>query len=171
VVPVGLFVLAIATNLAVAGILFARFHSNLSMAGLEPWNPLEWFELNALLLADILVLSLWFAPVVAYQLLMSAWARSSVFIWTVLPPLALVLGERVLFKTWHVGTLIGQRLGMGFASVARTRGDNFEMGLTGNFDHFNLLGILTSAQLWAGVAVAAAFVFATIRIRRYRDDN
>ena len=32
-------------------------------------------------------------------------------------------------------------------------------------------GVLTSHETWLGVLVAAAMIFGTIRIRRYRDDS
>jgi hypothetical protein len=31
--------------------------------------------------------------------------------------------------------------------------------------------VFTSTETWAGVAVAAAFIVVTIRIRRFRDDS
>jgi hypothetical protein len=35
----------------------------------------------------------------------------------------------------------------------------------------NFGGLLVSLDLWLGLAVAAALVYAAIRIRRYRDDT
>jgi len=34
-----------------------------------------------------------------------------------------------------------------------------------------LLQVFTNIDLWLGLAVAAAFLFAAVRIRRYRDDT
>ena len=170
VVPVGLYLLALVTNLAVSGIFFVQMRAN-PLRVHHTWNLLDWLRLNAVLLADILVISLWYAPVAAYQLLISAWARGSVLIWTLMPPVALVLGERLLFRTWYVSSLIGERLGLGFSAVSQQHSASLNLQAGALFERINALGLLASAQLWVGVAVAAAFVFATIRIRRYRDDS
>ncbi len=51
--------------------------------------------------------TLWYAPIVAYLMLASAWAPRSPFLWAVLPPVALVVMEGVLFRTDYVGDFIG----------------------------------------------------------------
>jgi ABC-2 type transport system permease protein len=176
VLPLGVYALALVTNMLAFGILYARFHNSPLVQHFVRWDTSVWLRLNLLLVADIVVLALWYAPVAAYQLLISAWAKSSVFVWTILPPLVLILGEKLVFGTWNVAQLIGYRLGTGMSDLA---GSGFGLaadhhgpdGLEGLLDQVNLLPLLGTAGLWIGVVVAGALVFAAIRIRRYRDDS
>ena len=69
------------------------------------------------------MLALWFAPVAAYQLLVSAWARSSVLVWTLLPPLVLILGESFALGTWNIG--ISSRFGCGLVSTTGRRAADY----------------------------------------------
>lgn len=176
VVPLGLYVLSIVTNLVAFAILSIRLRSDAVFGQFVHWNGTAWLRLNALLLIDALVLALWYAPLAAYQMLVSAWARSSVFVWTVLPPLVLIFGERLLFGTWHVAQVIGDRLGFGFTALGRPGplmryGAEPAFSSGGVFDRIDASALLTAPALWIGLAVAVAFVLATIRIRRYRDDS
>ena len=174
VVPIGIYVLAVITNVLAFGILYARLHSDAVFGPFVHWNTGDWLHLNGILLADILIVTLWYAPVVAYQLLMSAWAKGSVLVWTILPPLLAILGERLIFGTWYVGRLIGERIGINLTGVAvGHRPPQIAQSLHAStiFDQIDAFGLLTTPQMWIGIAVAAVLVFATIRIRRYRDDT
>jgi len=111
------------------------------------------------------VLALWFAPVAAYQLLISAFVPRGPFVFTLLPPLALIFGERLFFGTWHIGGFVLHRLG------AVQLGPHTGRGLEGFIDALNALPLLQRLDLWIGVVVAAALLVLTIRIRRHRDDN
>lgn len=175
VLPLGVYLLALVTNVLAFGILIARFHDNPLLQLFVRWDTEQWLRLNGLLLADLAVFALWYAPVVAYQLLVSAWAKSSVLVWTVLPPLMVSVAERLLFGTWNVAHVIGLRLGLVFADLDRGQGFGINHhdggGAERLLDGINALPLLTRADLWIGVVVAAALLFATVRIRRYRDDS
>jgi ABC-2 type transport system permease protein len=176
VVPLGVYVLAVITNVLAFGILYARLHSDAVFGQFIQWSTGDWLRLNGMLLADVLIVSLWYAPVVAYQLLMSAWAKGSVMVWTIIPPLLLMLGERLLFGTWYVGRLIGERVGINLTGVAIGHRPTPRVGgLISNsspiFDQIDAFGLLATPDIWIGVAVAAVLIFLTIRIRRYRDDT
>jgi ABC-2 type transport system permease protein len=172
IVPLGLFVLAFVTNLIAYAILWLRLHNNAALAPLMTWDTVEWLRLNGALLLAIPILALWYAPIAAYQLLVSAWAKGSVFVWTVLPPLVLILGERFTFGTWYIRNVLRDRLGLSVIGVAaRGRASNTPFGQRGLFDGIDVIGLLSSLDMWIGVAIAVAFVLAAIRIRRYRDDS
>jgi ABC-2 type transport system permease protein len=170
VVPLGMFALAVITNVLAFAILFARFHGAPYLGQFVHWDTGLWLRLNAVLLVDVLILGLWYLPLVAYQLLVSAWAKSMVFVWTVLPPLAVVVGERLLFGTWHAAALIGHRLGTGFTGFAHDAGPGAP-GPEALFAHIDALGLLSRPELWIGVAAGAGLLFAAVRIRRYRDES
>jgi ABC-2 type transport system permease protein len=175
IVPLGVYVVAAVANLLAFAILSLWVRGNPLLAQFLRWDTMTWLRLNAWLVIDLLVLALWYAPVAAYQLLISAWARSNVFVWTILPPLALSLGEYAAFRTWNVGKLIlGWLLfnppgGRGSGNVAVHPGspgaaDAMLSGL-------NALPLLMTPAIWIGLGLAAALIYATIRVRRHRDDT
>jgi hypothetical protein len=136
------------------------------------WDTAGWLRLNGVVLVCVFIVALWYAPVVAYQLLVSAWAKSSVLVWTVLPPLVLIFGERFLFGTWTVAAVLRDRLGINIAGIAASgRATRAAFGPRGLFDSIDVVSLLTAPAMWIGVAVAAGLVFGTIRIRHYRDDT
>jgi ABC-2 type transport system permease protein len=164
-VPLVVYVLALVTNLLTLVAFKFAFQFQPPRDTSHHWTVLSWLRLNGYLLADVFVLALWFAPVAAYQLLVSVVAPRAVMVWTVLPPLALILGQYLLFDSWSIGQFVLHRLGA--ISIGGGRGD----GVDGVIDGINALPVLLQPELWIGVAVAAVLVFATIRIRRHRDDN
>src|ERR1700719_836024 len=81
------------------------------------WAHLPLFQMELVLLYGLLVIALWHAPLYAWLLLVSAWARRATFLWAVLPLLAIAVFERIAFHTSHVGDLLLDRL-IGFAADA-----------------------------------------------------
>jgi ABC-2 type transport system permease protein len=104
---------------------------------------------------------LWYAPLYAWLLLVSAWATRVPFLWAVLPPAALVIIERIAFNSRIVADLL-QRLFMGEpASAGSTSGMTMEsMMPTPDF--------VIRPGLWVGLAVTAILLFGTVRLRRSR---
>ena len=78
------------------------------------WSHLSLFQMSLMLLYHLLAVhSLWYAPFYGWLLLVSAWARRAPFLWAVLPPLAIGVGEKIAFNTSHFGTFLLHRLGGG----------------------------------------------------------
>jgi ABC-2 type transport system permease protein len=165
-VPLVVYALSLATNLIASGIFKVSYTFRDEPTG-RHWTWFHWLKLNGILFADVFVLALWFAPVAAYQLLVSVWARRAALVWTVLPPAALVLGERMFFNSWSIWYFLQDRLG----GVMFGRGPDDAAGAEAAMRGVNAIPLLTRPDLWIGVAVAAALVFAAIRIRRHRDDT
>jgi hypothetical protein len=100
----------------------------------------------------------------------------------VLPPVALIVIERVLFYTDHVGEFIGGRL-FGIARVLERPGGpdadpqtneevQAEIARAADMDLVgNLLDFFRSAELWLGVLAAGLLLAAAIWVRRYRDET
>jgi hypothetical protein len=73
-------------------------------------------------------------------------------------------GEKIAFNTSHFAAMLGQRIGgpEGAASMAgRMSMDSMTQVTPGQF--------LLSPGLWIGLAVAALFLAAAVRLRRYRE--
>ena len=131
--------------------------SGLSAAAL--WNHLPLFRMW-LGLFDHLVgfHGLWYAPFYCWMLLVSAWARRAPFLWAALPPLAIGVVEKIAFNTSYFKALLQYR----FAG-------NPHADAMDPLTHLSPVPFLISPGLWIGLVVAAAFLAAAIRMRRYRD--
>jgi ABC-2 type transport system permease protein len=112
-----------------------------------------------------LTIVLWHAPIYCWLLLVSVWARRTPFLWAVLPFVAAGIFERVAFGTTNVSNFIQYRLiGWFFrAEIMPPHGTGADplSGLTPG-RYFSTPG------LWLGLILAAACLFAAIRLRRYR---
>ena len=129
------------------------------------------FQMEAALLYSLVVIALWQAPVYAWLLLISAWARRATFLWAALPLAGIMAFETVAFRTTHFASLLGQRL-FGFAPAAF----NFKLPDGTTLDaHFIPLSqftpgrFLASPGLWLGLLFAAAFLAGAVRLRRSRE--
>jgi ABC-2 type transport system permease protein len=130
------------------------------------WTNLSLLRMSLLLLYHILTAhALWPAPVYCWLLLVSGWPRRATFLWAALPLVAIGGFEQIAFHTWHFAALVGSRLIGAAPTVASTSPDAFP---TGPMTHIALGSFLSSPGLWVGLAVAAAFLAAAVRLRRYQ---
>jgi ABC-2 type transport system permease protein len=137
--------------------------SGLSVATL--WTQLPMFQMSSMLLYHLVAIhGLWYAPIYGWLLLVSGWARRAAFLWAALPLLAIGVVEKIAFNTTHFATLLGARLGGPGAVASTAPGSNVMDPLT----IFTLNKYVTSPGLWIGLAVAAAFLAAAVRLRRYQ---
>lgn len=138
--------------------------SGLSVAPL--WTHASLFQSWLMLLYHLLTVhGLWYAPIYGWLLLVSAWTRRSPFLWASLPLLAIGVAEKIAFNTSHFGAMLAHRM-LGGGGGA----DEFMTGYL-SMDplmHFTPGEFLISPGLWIGLAVAAAFLAAAVRLRRYQ---
>jgi ABC-2 type transport system permease protein len=135
------------------------------------WTRLPLFQMELVLLYGVTVLALWHAPIYCWLLLLSGWARRAVFLWAVLPPLAIGVFEKIAFHTSYFGSLLKDRL-FGFAAGAFDLKDKAGVPVDAHFIPLTQLApgrFLSSPGLWIGLAFAAACIAAAVRLRRYRD--
>jgi ABC-2 type transport system permease protein len=126
------------------------------------WANFNLFKQSFILLYGLIAIALWHAPIYGWALLVSSWARRATFLWAVLPLLAIGFFEKITFGTSHFGSMLRDRL-MGFAPHAFAfHAHAVESAIVTPVNY------LTSPALWIGLAVAAAFIFAAVRLRRYR---
>jgi ABC-2 type transport system permease protein len=128
------------------------------------WTHVSLFQKSLMLLYHLLTVhGLWYAPIYAYLLLVSAWARRAPFLWAVLPPFAISAVEKIAFNTTHFASWVAYRFS-GPEAFSPASGDTL----------MDVMGALTPAQffstpsLWIGLAIAAGFLAAAVRLRRYR---
>jgi ABC-2 type transport system permease protein len=122
------------------------------------------FEMTPVLVYGLAVHVLWHAPLWAWLLLVSSWARRTPFLWAMLPPLALGVVERMAFQTSHFGSFVRYRV-MG----AMARAFVLEPGNKGHvirLAQLDPLRFLGTPGLWIGLAAAALFLGMAVRMRR-----
>jgi ABC-2 type transport system permease protein len=130
------------------------------------WSNLPLFQMSLMLLYHLLAFhSLWFAPMYAWLLLISAWARRAPFLWAALPPIAIAVVEKIAFNTSHFGSLLARRFSGGGQSDGFSEGNMSMVPLT----QLGVGTFLVSPGLWGGLLVAAAFLALAIRLRRSRE--
>jgi ABC-2 type transport system permease protein len=171
VVPLGVFVVALVTNLLFTAIWNVRASVGGASAGLLLWDTAAWLKVQVLMLLGLVISILWYAPIAAYLVLVSASSRRNVFLWAALPPLLAVIVERVAFGTHYVSGLLQYRVSGIWRSLHIGHLSDPAASLTRIFDAIDLQAVFTNIDLWLGLIVAGAFAFAAVRIRRYRDDT
>ena len=163
VLPLIAFAVSLATQLAMLLLSTAvLLVSGVGAAAL--WTRLSLFEMSLVMLYGLTVHALWHAPLYAWLLLVSGWARRMPLLWAVLPPLALGVVERIAFQTSYVCSLVKYRLagGMEEAFILEGNGSDATIRLT----QLDPSGFLSSPGLWSGLVAAALLLATVVRLRR-----
>src|SRR5207237_5078995 len=108
---------------------------------------------------------LWHAPIYGWLLLVSGWARRMTFLWAVLPLIAIGIVEKIAFNTSYFAAMLGYRL---------TGPESAHFTAPGSITTHPLMTpdpgtFLSTPGLWIGLAFAAIFFAAAVRLRRYRE--
>jgi ABC-2 type transport system permease protein len=176
VVPLGVYALTIVTDIAASAILALRFGNSTMMRTLLHWDTGLWLQTQRFILGALVMVMLWYAPIAAYLLLVSAWAKRNVMLWAILPPLLAFIAERIALHTNFVGRLLAYRLNGVWGGIAigrhvsgKTDASVAEAALsTGQLNPF---AVLQNIDLWLGLFAAALLVWLTIRIRRHQTES
>jgi ABC-2 type transport system permease protein len=175
-IPLVYFAAADICTLLVAFIISMRLRATFAGA---LWQPDVWLQLQALWLYLIATTAVWYLPFAGWLLLVSAWAKRAVMLWSVLPLLASYLLERWFFGTHVIGRALGDRA---FGYPAHAFNDLAANGgwATTPFDNgtmttpksvwllLNPSGFFTSLDTWVGVIVGAILIAAAIQVRLRR---
>lgn len=129
------------------------------------WRPAHPFALWGRLLAAYLAWALWLSPIIAWILLVSAWARRLPSLYAVLIPAVLVILENLMLGSNTLGAILSNRL-TGFDIDRIGAGLDHSVAIDAGSGVFALLGL---PALWAGVATAGVLIVAAALGRRYRD--
>jgi ABC-2 type transport system permease protein len=111
--------------------------------------------------------ALWFAPLYAWILFVSSWARRMPLAWVVLPPLALGMAERLATGSSMVGRLLRWRL---LGAMGRAFGPSALAGEPVQaLSQLTPLRFLSSPGLWIGLLFAALCIAGAVHFRRVRE--
>ena len=181
-IPLISFAFSDLTTLLVAFIVSVRAGAPLSGS---LWRIDIWLQLQALWLFVIVTSAIWYLPIAGWLMAVSAWSKRAVILWSVLPPLALALAERVFLGTHVIVSQLGARLGLGgYASHAFQYTPGAANWIVTEIGHnatietpvslyrfFNTGGFLSSPATWIGAAVGAALIVCAIQLRMRRTET
>jgi ABC-2 type transport system permease protein len=163
-VPLFAFALTIATQL----VMFVLSSVVIQGSGITVeilWSQLSPFHQWHLLFVHLVIgHGLWYAPIYAYLLLISAWARRAPFLWATLPLVALSGAEKIAFYTSYVADILGNRIAGGPPVEGAKPGTMTMEAMT----PFTFTQLMSSPGMWIGLLVAAVFLAGAIRLRRHR---
>ena len=170
IVPLVSFVITVATQVVILLVSSAVFAgSGVSVASL--WSDTSFIQVPLIWLYHLVTVhGLWYAPIYAWLLLVSAWAPRAPFMWATLPPFVIYGVERIAFNTSYFLNMLMYRL-MGPGGGMSTE-HHHDVASTPIPHHSASILIphhlFTTPGLWTGLAVAAVFLFATVQLRRSR---
>ena len=126
--------------------------------------------------ATYLVWALWALPLFGWVLLASAYAPKAPLMFVVVPPIVVMLIEKMFLGTeWFdqaVVSRIGEKFGSTMVSVLdmekfQRGGVNFNAPSVGDAGQV-LFASMADPSFWVGTAVAAAFIMGAVYMRRYK---
>jgi ABC-2 type transport system permease protein len=132
------------------------------------WREVAFPQRVVAMLYGLLIHVLWFAPIYAWLLFVSSWARRAALLWAVLPIAAIAWVERYAFDTTWFGSLVKYRLLGAMTEGFTVNAMRVDVRLLKHLDPWRFL---TSGGLWAGLAVAAILFTIAVRIRRNREPS
>jgi ABC-2 type transport system permease protein len=163
VIPLVTFAVTVATQL----IMLLASSAVLVGSGMSPatlWTHVPFFETSLINFGHLVLYhGMWYAPFYGWLLMVSAWANRAPFLWAVLPPIAIGAVEKIAFNSSHFAAMLRYRFG-GDPTSAAPQG-RMTMDMLGPHSPVEYL---TRPGLWFGLAVTAVFLFAAVRLRRYR---
>ena len=160
VVPLFTFTLALATQL----VMLTLATGVVVVSGLDPtalWARVPLLGMSVVMFYGLFAHVLWFSPLYAWLLLVSAWAKRAPLLWVILPPLMIGLLERITFQTTHFGHFIRYRLGGALTTAFAPK--------AGDIGAPTPLNFVSSPGLWTGLVAAALFLVLAARLRRNRE--
>jgi ABC-2 type transport system permease protein len=161
ILPLLSFVITVATQLIMLVLSSAVFAgSGVSIATL--WTEASFIRVPLIWLYHLVTVhGLWYAPIYAWLLLVSAWAPRAPFMWAFLPPFVIWGVEKIAFNTSYFLSMLLYRLQGPGGGMTTEHQHDFPSTLIPH--HF-----LSTPGLWTGLAVAAVFLFLTVQLRRSR---
>ncbi|HEU5163323.1 MAG TPA: ABC transporter permease, partial [Thermoanaerobaculia bacterium] len=129
---------------------------------LSAWNPAAQ---SIILLYALVALVTWHAPIYAWFIFVSGWARRAIVLWAIIPIIAFSALFRVGWSSEEICSLLVYRAigGMREAFIF-TRGSSIS-----SLSQLTPGKFFTMPGLWVGLALAAVLLAVAIRVRRNRE--
>ncbi len=163
VVPALTFVLLVVADVMMLGIATVAVVA----AGLDPrllWAHMSPGFMWLVMAYGLPYVALSYAPIYAWLILVSAWARRGPFLWALGVPLAICLVERLALGTSHFGSMLIGAFTDGIGEAFSVNGAG-EAPIHSVAD-IDLFRLAANPHLWIGLVVGAAFLGAAVRLRR-----
>ena len=174
VIPLLYFLAADVTALLIAFIVSVRAGAQVGGA---LWHVDLWLQLQGLWLYLLVTSAIWYLPLAGYLMVVSAWAKRAVMLWSLLLPLALMLVERWFLGSHRLAHLLAQRLIGLFPVAFHAQPGNhamFDQMFQDGAQHgsiwplFNVSGFVSSPDTWLGVLAGALLIAGAIQLRMRR---
>ncbi|CAN5402366.1 ABC transporter permease [soil metagenome] len=162
VIELAVIVVLQITMLLASTIIATIFDSSV----LATWRDYPLGQTTLALVYQLFIASLWYAPLYAWLLLISVWAKRVPFLWAVLPPIAISLLELLVFDTSWFASMLKHRLVGGDSLGVTIKSSNVQAHF---FDSVDPAAFFASTGLWIGLVFAAASLALAIWLRRRRD--
>jgi len=128
------------------------------------WNAWPMVPQTLVMLYGMAIHALWFAPIYAWLLLVSAWAKRAVLLWAFLPLFALFALEKVALGTSWLASAIQYRL-VGATAEGFARGA-LKHPITA-LSQLDPARFFSTPNMWLGLVFATACFALAVRLRRY----
>jgi ABC-2 type transport system permease protein len=166
VIPLIAFAFAVSAQLLMLlgslAVLAAKgIDAGMLLSRLPPSMPVALFY-------GVVVHALWFAPVYAWLLVISAWTRRAPLLWAALLFFAAFVVEMLAFGTSHVLSLVKYRITGAMAEAFAVDATKTPIVYLHQLDPVKFL---SSPGLWLGLLFAAGCLVVAIRVRRHREPN
>jgi ABC-2 type transport system permease protein len=144
------------------------------------WDTLAWLRTEAVIFLVMLLALLWYAPIAALFLVVSAWARRAPVLWVLLPLIFLEVAEAIFsgivgtprylnhFVNYRVFGIWGHA---GFAHVNLFGHGETIHPIASWLGELDFAAAFTNVDLWLGIIAAGALTYAAVRLRRFRDET
>jgi len=176
VIPAVYFAAADLTSLMMAFIVSVRASS---LFGGALWHADLWLQLQAFWLYLIVTAAIWYLPVCGYLLLISAWAKRAVTLWSILPPIAAIIAERWFFGTHVIAHVIEARL-LGLPGAAfNTKLGSWTTTIVQHdavrtpadiWSFLDLGGFLANPETLIGVLAGVVLIIGAVQLRKRRTE-
>jgi ABC-2 type transport system permease protein len=167
VVPLIAYAFALATQV----VMLAVSSAVLAAKGIDPSVQLSRMplaEMPVVMLYGVVAHALWYAPIYAWLLLASAWARRAPLLWAALPFFAAFVMELIALGSSHVLSLLRYRITGAMSEAFAVDASKTAIVHLSQLDPAKFL---SSPGLWLGLLFAVACLAIAIRVRRYREPN
>jgi len=172
VLPVVTFVIVVAMQLILVLVCSVLMLAHGLNAGVI-WRQLPLPGMEVITLYGLVVMTLWYAPVYGWLLLVSSWAKRAPLMWAVLPVLGAAIVERIAFNTTYFWHMLKYResgfFEAAFGGVVGRSGDARHVTAFIPLSQLTPGVFFSSLGLWTGLVAAGLFFVAVVRMRRYRE--